>query len=248
MKSILPSSLLSSTVVCLILVFLAFPIIVVAAVSFSSANYLTFPPPALSLKWYRVYFSAENWLNPTWLSIWVAAAVVVLSTLLGTLAALGIATVGVLGEVALADLERSFGRYGRRLYELARGIDDRVVNPHLPTQSISAEDTFEADLLLDEIAPSIVRLAAKTWAAAGLEKERVGRTVMLKLKTAHFQILTRSHTPLQPPSSIDEMTAIALDLRTRVQLPQHTRYRLVGVGLGNFRAVDASLPQPELFD
>jgi len=166
----------------------------------------------------------------------------------GRLAALGIATVGALGEVALADLERSFGRYGRRLYELARGIDDRVVNPHLPTQSISAEDTFEADLLLDEIAPSIVRLAAKTWAAAGLEKERVGRTVMLKLKTAHFQILTRSHTPLQPPSSIDEMTAIALDLRTRVQLPQHTRYRLVGVGLGNFRAVDASLPQPELFD
>ena len=91
MKSILPSSLLSSTVVALILVFLAFPIIVVVAVSFSSATYLTFPPPALSLKWYAVYFGAENWLGPTWLSIWVAACVVVLSTLLGTLAALGIA-------------------------------------------------------------------------------------------------------------------------------------------------------------
>lgn len=86
MKSILPSSVVS-----LILLFLAFPIIVVLAVSFSSANYLTFPPPAFSLKWYRVYFAAENWLNPTWLSLWVAAAVVVLSTVLGTLAALGIA-------------------------------------------------------------------------------------------------------------------------------------------------------------
>ena len=82
---------LPSSLVGLILLFLAFPIIVVFAVSFSSANYLTFPPPALSLKWYRAYFSSENWLNPTWLSIWVAACVVVLSTLLGTLAALGIA-------------------------------------------------------------------------------------------------------------------------------------------------------------
>jgi putative spermidine/putrescine transport system permease protein len=82
---------LPSSFVGLILLFLAFPIVVVVAVSFSSSNYLTFPPPALSLKWYRAYFGSENWLNPTWLSIWVAACVVVLSTVLGTLAALGIA-------------------------------------------------------------------------------------------------------------------------------------------------------------
>ena len=48
--------------------------------SFSSANYLTFPPPALSLRWYRAYFGSRDWLKPTWLSLWVAAAVVVLST------------------------------------------------------------------------------------------------------------------------------------------------------------------------
>ena len=83
--------LLPQSVVGLILLFLAFPMVVVFAVSFSSANYLTFPPPALGLKWYRAYFGSENWLNPTWLSLWVAAAVVVLSTILGTLAALGIA-------------------------------------------------------------------------------------------------------------------------------------------------------------
>jgi putative spermidine/putrescine transport system permease protein len=82
---------LPSSLVGLILLFLAFPIVVVFAVSFSSANYLTFPPPALSLKWYRVYFSSDNWLGPTWLSLWVAACTVVLSTVLGTLAALGIA-------------------------------------------------------------------------------------------------------------------------------------------------------------
>ena len=83
--------LLKFAVVGLILLFLAFPIVVVFAVSFSEANYLTFPPPAFGLKWYRAYFGNEDWLRPTWLSLAVAAAVVVLSTVLGTLASLGIA-------------------------------------------------------------------------------------------------------------------------------------------------------------
>lgn len=85
------AGLLGNATVWLILLFLAFPIVVVTVVSFSEANYLTFPPPAFGLKWYRSYFGKENWLNPTFLSLWVACAVVVLATLLGTLAALGIA-------------------------------------------------------------------------------------------------------------------------------------------------------------
>jgi len=82
---------LPTTVVGLILLFLAFPIVVVMIVSFSSASYLTFPPPAFGLKWYAAYFGNADWLRPTWMSLWVAASVVVLSTVLGTLAALGIA-------------------------------------------------------------------------------------------------------------------------------------------------------------
>jgi putative spermidine/putrescine transport system permease protein len=82
---------LPATLVSLILAFLALPIVVVTVVSFSSAAYLTFPPPAFGLRWYNAYFASGDWLRSSWLSIWVAAAVVVLSTLLGTLAALGIA-------------------------------------------------------------------------------------------------------------------------------------------------------------
>jgi putative spermidine/putrescine transport system permease protein len=83
--------LLPGAAVGLILLFLALPIVVVITVSFSSASYLTFPPPAFGLKWYEAYFGSADWLRPTWLSLWVAAAVVLLSTTLGTLAALGIA-------------------------------------------------------------------------------------------------------------------------------------------------------------
>jgi len=79
-----------AAIVTLVLLFLAAPILIVVIVSFSSAAYLSFPPPALSLRWYRVYFGSSEWLVPTGLSFGIAAAVVVLSTLLGTLAALGI--------------------------------------------------------------------------------------------------------------------------------------------------------------
>jgi putative spermidine/putrescine transport system permease protein len=82
---------ISVAIVGAILVFLAFPILVVVVASFSSASYLTFPPPVFGLRWYREYLGSESWLHATWLSLGVAAAVVVLSTLLGTLASLGLA-------------------------------------------------------------------------------------------------------------------------------------------------------------
>jgi DNA polymerase IV len=58
---------------------------------------------------------------------------------------------------------------------------------------------------------------------------------VLKLKTSEFNILTRSHTPATPPSSCEELTAIALLLRERISLGSGQRFRLVGVGLSNFR-------------
>jgi putative spermidine/putrescine transport system permease protein len=91
LRAMTMSRVLPGTLVGLILAFLALPIVVVVIVSFSSATYLTFPPPTFGLRWYNAYFASNDWLRSSWLSIWVAACVVVLSTLLGTLAALGIA-------------------------------------------------------------------------------------------------------------------------------------------------------------
>jgi len=147
---------------------------------------------------------------------------------------LGIQTVSDLRVIDLDKLEDRFGRHGLRLYELARGIDLSAVVPDRPTQSISAEDTFERDMLLVETEPLIRHLAEKTWTASRKES-RIARTVVLKLKTSDFKILTRSHTPAVPPASCDELTSIALSLRERVATDQHQRFRLVGVGLSNFQ-------------
>ena len=167
------------------------------------------------------------------------------------LRSLGIRLVADLRALDSAALEKEFGRHGVRLAELARGIDESRVVPNRPTKSISAEDTFEHDIRLEETEPMIRRLAERVWAAATREP-RTARTVVLKLKTAEFNILTRSHSPASPPSSCEELTGIALSLRERVNLGPERRFRLVGVGLHNFRAstcvVEPVPLDPELFE
>jgi DNA polymerase-4 len=132
------------------------------------------------------------------------------------------------------------------LFELARGIDDSSVTVDRPTQSISAEDTFGTDISLEETVPTILKLADRVWKESQ-EENRNPRTVVLKLKTKEFQQITRSHTPIHPPSTLDEFVEIANWLIAKVDLPDSTRYRLAGIGLSNFK--DASLEsfQPSLF-
>jgi DNA polymerase-4 len=93
----------------------------------------------------------------------------------------------------------------------------------------------------------IRRLTEKTWTASRKEM-RIARTVVLKLKTSEFKILTRSHTPGSPPASCEELTSIALSLRDRVSPTPEQRFRLVGVGLSNFRDPDDASAQPPLFE
>ena len=115
-------------------------------------------------------------------------------------AKLGIKTVGDLRGLDLPVLKQEFGRYGARLYELARGVDDSPLVPDRPTQSISVEDTFERDVPLPKTEPMIRRLAEKLWSASRKES-RIPSTVVLKLKTREFKIPARSDTPDSPPPS-----------------------------------------------
>jgi DNA polymerase-4 len=124
-----------------------------------------------------------------------------------------------------------------------RGHQPRETSPRLPIipELISAEDTLEQDVTLTETEPMIRKLAEHTWTA------RIARTVVLKLMTREFKILTRSHTPGSPPASCEELTSITLSLRERVGLSPQRRFRLVGVGLSNFCDPEDASAQPALF-
>ena len=165
----------------------------------------------------------------------------------GKLGELGIRSIADLRAFALPALQARFGQYGRRLHELAQGIDEQPVLSERPTQQISAEDTFAEDVVLAATGPMIEALAERVWRAAERELERVARTVVLKLKTREFQSLTRSLTPGTPPADAASLARIALDLRDRVGLPASTRYRLVGVGLAGFVERTSFTIQPGLF-
>jgi len=70
--------------------FLILPTFVVVPISLSAGDFLAFPPPGWSLKWYVSYFSQPPWLHATLLSFQVAVVTMLASTVLGTLAAYGV--------------------------------------------------------------------------------------------------------------------------------------------------------------
>lgn len=162
----------------------------------------------------------------------------------GRMKGVGIGTVGDLYAMDLPTLEHHFGRYGRRLHELARGIDHNPVMPNRTSKSISAEDTFERDIPLLETEPLVRKLAEKVWVASG-QNARLARTVVLKLRTKEFNSLTRSLTPPVMPTSLEEFTSMAISLCERVDLGPAQLFRLVGVGLSNFQ-VGAETDSPLL--
>ena len=147
---------------------------------------------------------------------------------------IGIATVGDLYALTMPTLEQHFGRYGHRLYELARGIDDNPVVPNRASKSISAEDTFEKDIPLAEVELLIRKLADKVWVSSK-QNARMARTIVLKLKTREFNTLTRSLTPTVMPASMEGSANMAVSLCERVELGPAQLFRLVGVGLSNFQ-------------
>ena len=75
----------------LVLLYLVLPILVVVPLAFSSAAFLQFPPPGLSLRWFAAYLGDADWLQSTWFSLWLALASASVALGFGTAAALPLA-------------------------------------------------------------------------------------------------------------------------------------------------------------
>ncbi len=143
----------------------------------------------------------------------------------------GIRRIGQLRGFPPAALEFRYGSFGERLAPYSRGIDRRRVKPSRPTKSISNETTFEDPIAdADDLSArleSLCRRVAGRMKAHGYR----GHTVVLKLKTAGFQTLTRSHTLPEPTASAtDLLIAAETMLRREATGPA---FRLIGVGISN---------------
>lgn len=146
---------------------------------------------------------------------------------------MAVATVGDLQRFSEADLVGRFGRWGTRLWELARGIDDSPVVASRKRKSWSSENTFATDITRAEVAEYLKTEALKLWEA--IEKRAMrGRTVTVKLRTPDFRTATRRMTPETMPASADDLAQIALVLLERFDFAEGSRFRLAGIGLSNF--------------
>jgi putative spermidine/putrescine transport system permease protein len=74
-----------------VLVFLVAPLLIVVPMSLTSGNVLAFPLPGLSMRWYEEVLTSERWTVPARNSLIVGVSATVLSLVLGTLAAVGLA-------------------------------------------------------------------------------------------------------------------------------------------------------------
>jgi len=151
--------------------------------------------------------------------------------------ALGIHTGLDLRRQSRAFLSEHFGKAGNYYYGVARGEDDRPVEPDRIRKSVGAETTFERDITRwEEVVPALKPVFAKVWAACN-RGVYSGRTVTVKLKYANFQQITRSQSCLAPIGSQAELEDIALGL-LRPHFPPQLGVRLLGVTISNLTTAE----------
>jgi DNA polymerase IV len=152
----------------------------------------------------------------------------------------GLKTIGDLQALKEQELVARFGKFGQRLALFAHGDDDRAVTPYRPVKSISAETTFAQDtasrIRLREVAEGLSDRVAAQLARKGV----AGSSIVLKLKTSDFRILTRSRRlshPTQRAALIFDSVASLIDREA-----DGRTFRLIGVGVGDLGPATAADP------
>lgn len=139
-----------------------------------------------------------------------------------------------------------FGSMGERLWHLARGEDQRRVNPDAPVKSISKETTFAEDTAsLDLLEGHVWRLAEQVSDRAKARR-LAGRVVTLKLKRSNHAGLTRQQRLREPTQLADTIFRIAWGLHGPVR--DQGPFRLVGVGISELGPEEEADRTPDLLD
>jgi DNA polymerase IV len=133
--------------------------------------------------------------------------------------ALGIETGADLRRQTLDFLQDRFGKSGSWYYNIARGWDERPVQPDRERKSLGSETTFPEDRTDPvQIEAGVIAMADDVWAWCEKANSH-GRTVTVKIKWADFQISTRSRS-------------METTIQTREKLHQVPRARILDVVFG----------------
>jgi DNA polymerase-4 len=157
---------------------------------------------------------------------------------------MGLFTGADLKKLPEDEMVKHFGKAGRFYYQIARGIDDREVQPNRETKSIGAEDTFAYDLTeIDEMYAELDKLS-QTVCNRLQHYQWKGRTITLKIKYNDFKQITRNHSVTEPLSDLEIISQVAKKLLLATD-PEGKKIRLLGVTLSNFGEI---VPKPKRTD
>ncbi len=161
---------------------------------------------------------------------------------------LGIRTIAQLRQQPRALLQDRFGKFGERLWELARGIDTRPVITDSEAKSISNETTFAVDISDTEILRAWLMDLTEQVARRLRAHQRYGRTVQLKLRFEDFHTISRSHTLAVATQTTRVIWEVAATLLQEALRKQNKAIRLLGVGVsGLVASPEAGGLQQDLF-
>jgi DNA polymerase-4 len=145
----------------------------------------------------------------------------------------GFCTIADLQRADEVELMKQFSTEGRRLWRLARGIDDRRVVPDRDAKTISSETTFETDIRdFSTLEKTLWRLSEKV--SMRLKNgDLSGLTITLKLKTADFRQRTRSQSIHAPTQLAAKIFAVSREMLAKEI--DGTAFRLMGAGVSALR-------------
>ena len=150
------------------------------------------------------------------------------------LAQRGFRTIADLQRADEIELMKQFSAEGRRLWRLARGIDDRSVVPDRGAKTISNETTFDTDIAdFTTLEKTLWRLSEKV-SSRLKSSELAGSTITLKLKTADFRQRTRSQSIQAATQLAAKIFAISREMLAKEI--DGTAFRLIGTGVSALRA------------
>ncbi|WGS23600.1 MULTISPECIES: DNA polymerase IV [unclassified Bradyrhizobium] len=131
------------------------------------------------------------------------------------------------------ELMKQFASEGRRLWRLARGIDDRRVVPDRGAKTISSETTFETDIRDFATLERLLWKLSEKVSARLKTSELSGCTITLKLKTADFRQRTRSQSIQTPTQLAAKIFAVSREMLAKEI--DGTAFRLMGAGVSALR-------------
>lgn len=149
------------------------------------------------------------------------------------LAQRGFRVIADLQRAEETELMKQFGPEGRRLWRLARGIDDRKVVPDRGAKTISNETTLEQDVRDFATLEKILWRLCERVSARLKSGDLSGSTITLKLKTADFRQRTRSQSLAAPTQLAARIFSTAREMLARET--DGTAFRLIGAGVSALR-------------